>query len=216
MVVTKKMNHQVRERILLVDDEQVILDLLKRVLTREGYQVTTTPHGEEAVDLMSAERFDLAIVDVGLDCLDGRRLMKIIRRLSPEVAIVAMTGYPEEAVLSAAQEYAQGYLEKPFALEELLAVVRGALERRVECGEEARGGCSLPLRPPREGREPEPPGSSGPGRVSRGPFAERDGPGPTATLTGYGGIEQQSRSVEGDGAVGSTGSLPPSRWEGQA
>lgn len=127
-------SHQVRERILVVDDEQAILELLKRVLSREGYQVTTTPGCEEAVDLMSTEGFDLAIVDVGLRHLDGSRLMERIRKASPETAMVVMTGYPAEEVIRFAQEQAQGYLEKPFDLQEFLAAVRSGLEETLAYG----------------------------------------------------------------------------------
>ena len=58
-------SHQVPEKILVVDDEQMIRELLKRVLGREGYQVTTAPCGEEVVRLMSTTGFDLALVDAG-------------------------------------------------------------------------------------------------------------------------------------------------------
>jgi len=120
--------HLAREKVLVVDDEQVILELLERVLSREGYQVTTIPWSEEVVSLMSTKRFDLAIVDVGLRTLDGCKPMKMIREASPETALVVMTGYPVEEVIRFAQDHAQGYLEKPFDLQKFLAVVRGALE----------------------------------------------------------------------------------------
>jgi DNA-binding response OmpR family regulator len=115
------------ERILVVDDEQAILDLLERVLGREGYRVTTTNRDEEVVGLLSKERFDLAIMDVGLRNLNGGKLMKAVREASPWTAIVIMTGYPMEDVIRFAQEHAQGYLEKPFDLHELLAVARNAM-----------------------------------------------------------------------------------------
>ena len=134
----KKDEHQERQRILVVDDEQVILDLLRRVLSREGYRVATAVHSDEALGLVSTECFDLAIADIGLHRLDGRDLMKRIREASPQTALVAMTGYPADEIISFAQDNTQGYLEKPFALEEFLAVVRRALENRVSCAPEAK------------------------------------------------------------------------------
>lgn len=127
-----------REKILVVDDEQVILDLLRRVLSREGYQVTGAVRAEEALGLLSTERFDLAIADVGLRQFDGRKLMRMIVETSPQTAIVAMTGYPGDGFIRFAREHAQGYLEKPFTLEDLLATVRSALEERAMCHGEAR------------------------------------------------------------------------------
>ena len=130
----------VLERVLVIDDAWVILDLLERVLGREGYQVTTTACSEEVAGLTSAAGFDLAIVDVGLRRGNGSRLTKMIGEASPETAIVVMTGYPTEWVTDFAERNAQGYLEKPFALEELLAVVRGAIEERLMYARKARLG----------------------------------------------------------------------------
>jgi DNA-binding NtrC family response regulator len=132
-----KSDRQLRQKILVVDDEQVILDLLRRVLSREGYEVATTTRGDEAVRLVSTGRFDLAIADIGLHRLDGRDLMMRINQASPETALVAMTGYPASEVVEFAQDYTDGYLEKPFALEELLRAVRRALEERVKLSGEA-------------------------------------------------------------------------------
>jgi DNA-binding NtrC family response regulator len=130
--------YQLRERILVVDDEQIIRELLKRVLGREGYQVTTTPCSEDAVRLMSIKSFDLAIVDAGYRNSNGCKLMKMVRKASPETAMVVMTGYPVAEVIRFAQEHAQGYLEKPFDLQEFLAAVRSALAEVLMRGSEAR------------------------------------------------------------------------------
>ncbi len=122
---------QVRQRILVVDDEQAILALLERVLRREGYQVATMHCSDEVVGLMSHEHYHVAVVDVGLRSRNGCRLMQMIRRASPETAIVVMTGYPVEELIRFAREHAQGYLEKPFDLLEFLEVVRSALKETV-------------------------------------------------------------------------------------
>ncbi|MGB3906351.1 MAG: response regulator [Anaerolineae bacterium] len=133
----KKDKHQERQKVLVVDHEQVILDLLRRVLSREGYEVATADRSEVALGLVSTEHYDLAIADIGLHRVDGRDLMKRIREASPQTALIAMTGYPADEVIRFAQDNAQGYLEKPFALEELLAVVRIGLEQRVSCAPES-------------------------------------------------------------------------------
>ena len=117
-------------RILVVDDEQIILDLLERVLSREGYQVSTLRRPDAALSEVRAGQFELAIADLDLWRSDGSELMRLIEQASPRTAIVVMTGYPEEAIVRFAREHAQGYLEKPFALEEFLAVVRAALAVR--------------------------------------------------------------------------------------
>lgn len=118
------------ERILVVDDEQIILDLLERVLNREGYQVSTLRRPDAALSEVETGDFELAIADLDLWRSDGSELMQLIKQASPRTAIVVMTGYPEETIVRFAKEHAQGYLEKPFTLEEFLAVVRAALAAR--------------------------------------------------------------------------------------
>jgi len=115
------------KRILIADDEQIILDLLERVLSREGYQVSTARVPEEAIDDIRSGRYDLAIADAGLWQSDGRELVGLIKEANSGTAIVIMTGYPEEAIVRFASDHADGFLEKPFALERFLAVVRAAL-----------------------------------------------------------------------------------------
>lgn len=123
---------EVGRKILVVDDEQIILDLLRRVLSREGYRVTTARRVDDALSEVNAESYDLAITDVDLYRSDGRELMRLIGEASPDTALVVMTGYPEEAVIRFARDHAQGLLAKPFALEQLLAVVRGAMSARAK------------------------------------------------------------------------------------
>lgn len=126
----READYLARQKILVVDSEPVILDLLRRALSREGYEVTTAAPGEDALSLVSTESFDLAIADVGLHRLRGRKVMRMIRDASPQTALVAMTGYPADEVVTFAQEYAQAYLEKPFDLDDLLAVLRSVLYER--------------------------------------------------------------------------------------
>ncbi|NIN67422.1 MAG: response regulator [Anaerolineae bacterium] len=123
----KNSDHQEPERILVYDDEQVILDLLALVLSREGYEVAATPSDEEAHGLVSTQAFDLAITDLGLRRSNGCKLVKTIRDLSPDTTVVAISAYPAREVVRFARENAQAFLQKPFALSDLLSVVREAL-----------------------------------------------------------------------------------------
>jgi DNA-binding NtrC family response regulator len=120
------------ERIIVIDDEQIILDLLERVLNREGYRVSTLRQPDEALEEVREGQYDLAIADLDLWRSDGSDLMRMIKEASPRTAIVVMTGYPEETVVKLAKDHAQGFLEKPFALEKFLAVVRQALAERTD------------------------------------------------------------------------------------
>jgi len=133
-------------RILVVDDEQIILDLLKRVLSREGYKVSTALCSDDAVIEVCNRTYDLAITDVDLYRSDGHELMTAIGQASPDTAIVIMTTNAEDRTVRFAREYAQGLLEKPFALDELLTTVRTALESRVEDAQRSEASSSLSSR----------------------------------------------------------------------
>jgi two-component system cell cycle sensor histidine kinase/response regulator CckA len=119
-------------RILVVDDEEIILDLIRRVLSREGYEVSTVRCAEEAMTEFSNGSHDLLIADMDLCRSDGRELMTVLGQARPPMAIVVMTGFPEERIARFAREHTQGLLEKPFALEQLLTTVRKALRWKVE------------------------------------------------------------------------------------
>jgi two-component system cell cycle sensor histidine kinase/response regulator CckA len=123
---------EVGRRILVVDDEEIILDLIRRVLSREGYQVSTVRCAEEAMIQFSNGSHDLLLADMDLCRSDGRELMTMLGQVSPLTAVVVMTGFPEERIARFAQEHTQGLLEKPFALEQLLTTVRKALRWQVE------------------------------------------------------------------------------------
>lgn len=122
-------------KILVLDSEQIILDLLQRVLSHEGHRVSTARCADEAMKEVCNGMFDLVIADVDVCASNGRELMRVIGEQSPQSAVIVMTAYAGEGIARFAQEQAQGLLEKPFALERLLAVVRAALEAR---GENAR------------------------------------------------------------------------------
>jgi DNA-binding response OmpR family regulator len=95
-------------KILVVDDEQIILDLLKRVLNREGYQVSTARFADEAVAEICSQEYDLAITAVGLRYTDALELTERIGTASPQTAIVLMTGNREEEIVRFAEAHAQG------------------------------------------------------------------------------------------------------------
>jgi len=113
--------------ILVFDGEPVILDLLTAVLDRQGYRVTPTPLWEEAVQLVSTRSYGLAIADLDLRRKDGCRLVTALKRVSPGIPIVAMTAYPAEEIVAFAEKHVEAFLVKPFGMDELLKVVRAAL-----------------------------------------------------------------------------------------
>ncbi len=120
--------------VLVVDDEAVVLTVLREALRRGGYRVTTAASAEEAIDLMQKRHFDLVLTDKNLPGASGLDVLRSARALTPAPAIVLITGYSSlDSAVEAMDTGAQDYIEKPIRdVEDLRARVRRALSRRDE------------------------------------------------------------------------------------
>ena len=119
------------ERILVVDDDAVIREGLRRVLTMEGYEVETQPNGRAALDQLQERNFDLLITDLKMPGMSGLEVLQAVRVLQPEMPIILITGYAAiDNAVEVMQKGAADYLAKPFGNEEIVAKVRRALETR--------------------------------------------------------------------------------------
>ena len=116
-------------RILAVDDEPQIRRVLRTSLSAEGYEVHDSKTGEEALDAIRAQRFDLILLDMNMPGMGGLEACREIRRFS-EVAIIMLTVRDSEKDKVAALDAgADDYITKPFGMPELLARIRAALRR---------------------------------------------------------------------------------------
>src|SRR5205807_5872802 len=123
-----------RERILVVDDDPLIVRLVRTHLDRTGYRVLTASDGEQALDLVAAEMPDLVVLDLMLPELDGYEVCRRIREFSM-VPVVMLTARGEQGdKLRGFEAGADDYLTKPFAPAELLARVRAVLRRTQQAG----------------------------------------------------------------------------------
>jgi DNA-binding NtrC family response regulator len=119
---------QANRKVLVVDDEPVVLQSCRRVLAEEGYDVETAAAGREGMRLALARNFDLVLTDLRMPDLDGMCLVRTLRQERPQTAVVIITGYG--TVTSAVEALKLGvsdYLEKPFAPEEVAKAARDAL-----------------------------------------------------------------------------------------
>jgi DNA-binding response OmpR family regulator len=117
------------ERILLADDDAMILDVLRYQLEKEGYRVLTAEDGQQALDLAQTGQPDLVLLDVMMPKLQGWEVCRELRRTS-EVPILMLTARGEEMDRVLGLELgADDYIVKPFSFRELLARIHAALRR---------------------------------------------------------------------------------------
>jgi two-component system response regulator MprA len=134
-------------RVLVVEDDAEIADVLRRSLRQEGYEVKTSADGVEALDVATGFVPDLVVLDLGLPRLDG---VEVCRRLRAEgdVPILMLTARAEtEDRVSGLDSGADDYLVKPFERQELLARIRALLRRRPPRGAASIEVADLTLNP---------------------------------------------------------------------
>lgn len=125
------------KNILIIDDDKLIAITLSRLLTREGYNVTTARNGKTALSLIQKRDFDLILSDIKMPEMDGIETVKKIReylaqnnkRPIPEIFITAYA--KEEIYQKALQLNASGYIEKPFDIKALLRTAKEAIEKGI-------------------------------------------------------------------------------------
>ncbi len=122
-----------KERILVVDDEEDILELVRFNLSKEGYQVTCAITGESAVEIARAEHPDLIVLDLMLPGMDGLEVSKFLKN-NPEtqdIPVVMLTAKGEESdVVTGLELGADDYVTKPFSPKILLARIKAVLRRK--------------------------------------------------------------------------------------
>jgi putative two-component system response regulator len=117
-----------RPRVLCVDDESVILQILRRLLEVQGFEAVTCGDPLLALTVFDEGSFDVVITDIHMPGMDGLALMRCLRERQPELPVVVVTGHGTvDTAIQALREGATGMLVKPFTGEELLAEVRRAL-----------------------------------------------------------------------------------------
>ncbi len=117
-------------KILIVDDDPIVLTSCKRVLEAEGFEVCMVPSADKALEVMKNKTFDILLIDVKMPERDGMYLMRAVKKQWPEVPIVVMSGYPTpETVAEGLKLGAEEFIAKPFTPDELLKIVRQVLPK---------------------------------------------------------------------------------------
>ena len=118
-------------RILVADDNEQLCNVLQRTLTKRGYQVEVAFDGVEAVDKIEGSFFDLLLTDLKMPKLDGMKVLKKAKEISPATVVIVVTAYGTvENAVEALREGAFDYVLKPFDSDELELKIKRALEQQ--------------------------------------------------------------------------------------
>ncbi len=119
------------DRILIVEDEDLMRELLSRILEGENYRIFQASSGEEALKLLQDQAIDLVLTDLRMRGMNGLELLTEVRTLDPEIVVVVMTAYASvETAVEAMRKGAYDYITKPFINEEIRVMLRRALNQR--------------------------------------------------------------------------------------
>ena len=120
-----------KARILVVDDEKSMRDLLSITLEKEGYDVLKAAGGEPAIEALHRESVDAVITDLRMPKVDGLQVLRVAKEVSPDTAVIVITAVAStETAVEAMKLGAYDYITKPFKLDEVNLIVRNALERK--------------------------------------------------------------------------------------
>jgi len=117
-------------RILVVDDDAIVIKSCRRILEAEGFEVTTVPSADEALEKIKNYDFDLLLMDVKMPKHDGMFLMREIKKNWPDIPIIVMSGYPTpETIADVLKLGATQFIPKPFRPDELVKAVRQVIQK---------------------------------------------------------------------------------------
>jgi len=125
--------NKIKERILIVDDDESICRTLSLILQEEGYETDVAHTGKEAIEKTKTNFYNVALLDIKLPDMEGTKLLTAMQKTFPEMIKIMVTGYPSlQNAVEALNYGADAYIMKPVDPEELLRVIREKLEKQRE------------------------------------------------------------------------------------
>jgi len=126
-------------KVLIVDDAPDTVEIIKKLLVFEGYDVLTTSTGEEGVQKVEQEKPEIILLDISLPGIDGNEALKRIRKVDPIVSVIMLTAFATvDNAISALKEGASDFIKKPFENEHLVHLVNQCLEKYQTLKEKGR------------------------------------------------------------------------------
>ena len=124
-------DHAAETKILLVDDEEGYVTVLAKRLSKRSFSVKTALSGPEAIRILRNEPFDLAVLDLKMEGMDGIEVLKVFKAIEPKMPVIILTGHGSETAAREGMEFgAFDYLVKPCELSELVERIREACAKR--------------------------------------------------------------------------------------
>lgn len=118
-------------KILVVDDEPGLRDLLRYELVRKGYNVSMACDGEEAIEKAKKEKFHIVISDIKMPKVDGLAVLEAIKELDADVEVIMTTGFgTAETADEAMKKGAYDFIQKPYIMDQLYTAMDQALKKR--------------------------------------------------------------------------------------
>ena len=118
-----------KNKALVIDDEQVVLDSVTKILTEENYEVDVSLSGREGLNQAIQKEYDIVLTDIRMPDIGGMRVLRDIKRANPSLPVVMITGYASvRSSVQAMKLGAADYIEKPFTPDQLLKAVNSALD----------------------------------------------------------------------------------------
>ena len=125
----------VASRVLIIDDDRSVSAAIQKTLTRQGYDVALAPNAADGEQLFGSSRFDLVIVDIFMPETDGLEIIRHLRKQSPTIPILAMSGFSFQNSMVSTPDFlwmalklgATARLRKPFTVQQLMAAIDASL-----------------------------------------------------------------------------------------
>ena len=119
-----------KNKALVIDDEQIVLDSVNKILKDENYEVDVSLSGREGLNQAVQKEYAIVLTDIRMPDIGGMRVLRDIKRAKPSLPVIMMTGYASvKSAVQAMKLGAADYIEKPFTPDQLLKAVDAALDK---------------------------------------------------------------------------------------